>query len=83
MVADERIAHLVEDAFLAGYRHGVESFSVWRAGAQVVGTLERSLSEVFRRAPDDCREAYRMFLQSKQKRHDGEERSLAHLEDCD
>lgn len=77
------IANLVEAAFLAGYRHGVESFAVWRQGAQLVGALERPISEVYKRAPDDCKDAYRMFLQRQQVRHDGEEKPIDALGEND
>ena len=77
-----KIAELVEEAFLAGYRHGVESYAVWRNGAQLVGALERPISEVMKRAPEDCRDVYRMFLEKAQHRHDGIEKPII-IEDDD
>lgn len=79
-----RMHELVEQAFLAGYRHGVENFAIWRSGERLVGALQRPIGEVLKKAPDDCRDAYRMFLESHQKRHDGDERPirLEHDDGC-
>lgn len=71
-----KIHQLVEQAFLAGYRHGVESFAIWRGGMQLVGCLERPLSEVFKHAPEDCKDAYRLYLEKQQEKHDGVERPI-------
>ena len=71
-----KIAELVEQAFLAGYRHGVESLAVWKSGAQLVGTMGLPLSDVLKAAPEDCRDAYRIFLERQQVRHDGVEKPI-------
>jgi hypothetical protein len=64
------IAELVEQAFLAGYRHGVSSFAVWKHGAQLVGTMERPLGEVLKRAPEDCKLEYGIFLEQQKVRNE-------------
>lgn len=73
-----QIGELVEQAFLAGYRHGVESYAVWRDGQQLVGCLERPMGEVFRRAPEDCKDAYRMFLNQHRRRDDERRGEVEH-----
>lgn len=64
------IAELVEEAFLAGYRHGVEQFATWRSGEQLVGARLLPMRDVMRTAKEDCTDAYRSFLERRKRLHD-------------
>jgi hypothetical protein len=61
----------VEAAFLAGYRHALEQYAWWKDGEQLVGVGRFRLSDVMKAAPEECREAYKSFLDKQKVRHDG------------
>ncbi len=65
------VGEIVEAAFLAGYRHGLEQYAWWKDGEQLVGTGRVRLSDAMKAAPDDCLVAYKYFLSQQKVRHDG------------
>lgn len=57
-----QVSKLIEAAFLDGYRKGLEAFSYWEKGQQVLGPNKIPLADILKSLWDDALPAYHSFL---------------------
>ncbi len=62
-----QVKKLLEDAFIAGYRSGVEAFAHWQDGQQLVGTTGTRLSEAKKMAEADALPWFNTFIEQKRR----------------
>lgn len=64
------IGQLLEQAYLEGWRKGVESYAWWKDGQQLVGSGIVRLSDALKAAPQEAQDYYRSFLERQREKHD-------------
>lgn len=63
-----KVAELIEQAFLAGYRAGQASYAWWKNGEQFVGSCGKLLRDAQREAPQDAKPHFEIFMRDSEAR---------------
>lgn len=67
------VAEIIEDAFVMGWRKGVEAYAVWKDGQQLVGIGRFTLSDAQKSAAEDAKPFFEQFMSHQRAVFDGDE----------
>lgn len=59
------LLELLEQAYVEGWRRGVEAYAVWKDGQQLVGMGRYCLSDAQKAAPEDAKPLFELWLEKQ------------------
>lgn len=59
--------HLLEQAYAEGWRRGIEAYSIWKDGRQLVGSGRYSLEDARKTAAEDSKPLFEIWLRRQRE----------------